>query len=192
VAEEFAISSDGNASQIARRLFEAYLSGTFPERDVCAMMSWCYAGWSVTELRAFARRAFEETHLRGRLFRALDFAFELAKAHGVRTFVVSASPQVIVEEAAAEWGIPATDVVACRAAVEGELILPALAAPVPYAGEKPNALQRATGGRAVLASFGDNIFDLELLRAARLAVAVRPKPGLRARLGELNGIIVLE
>jgi phosphoserine phosphatase len=82
--------------------------------------------------------------------------------------------------------------VACRAAVEGELILPALAAPVPYAGEKPNALQRATGGRALLASFGDNIFDLELLRAARLAVAVRPKPGLRARLGELNGIIVLE
>jgi phosphatidylglycerophosphatase C len=192
VAEQFGIASDGSASQIARRLFDAYLSGTFPERDTCAMMSWCYAGWSVPELRAYARHAFEETHLRGRLFRTLDFAFELAKQHGIRTLVVSASPQAIVEEAAAEWGIAAADVVACRPALDGERILPALAAPVPYAGEKPSALARTTGGRGILASFGDNVFDLELLRAARLAVAVRPKPGLRARLGDLSGIVVLE
>ena len=76
--------------------------------------------------------------------------------------------------------------VACRPALDGERILPALAAPVPYAGEKPSALSRATGGRGILASFGDNVFDIELLRAARLAVAVRPKPGLRARLHDLE------
>lgn len=191
-AEQYEISAEGSPSQIARRLFDAYLSGTFPERDVCAMMSWCYAGWTLDELRAHARRAFEETHLRGRLYLGLDFAFELAKQHGIRTFVVSASPQVIVEEAAAGWGIPPENVVACRAAVDGERILPELAAPVPYAGEKPAALARASGGRAVLASFGDNVFDLELLKAARLAVAVRPKPGLRARLGDLAGVVVLE
>jgi len=192
VAEQYGIPSQGNPSQIARRLFDAYLSGTFPERDVCAMMSWCYAGWSVAELRAFARRAFDETNLRGRLFQGLAFVFDLAKEHGIRTLVVSASPQAIVEEAVAEWGLDAQDVVACRPALEGDVILPALAAPVPYAGEKPTALARATGGRGILASFGDNVFDFELLRAARLAVAVRPKPGLRARLSDLSGIVVLE
>jgi phosphoserine phosphatase len=88
--------------------------------------------------------------------------------------------------------VAATDVIACQPALDGERILPALAAPVPYAGEKPLALARATGGRGILASFGDNIFDFELLRAASLAVAVRPKPGLRARLSELVGIVVLE
>jgi phosphoserine phosphatase len=192
VARQHGIDASGSASQIARRLFDAYLSGTFPERDVCAMMSWCYAGWTLEELRAFSRRTFDDTHLPGRLYLGLDFVFELAKAHGVRVTVVSASPQVVVEEAAAQWGISRDDVVACRPAVDGERILPRLDSPVPYAGEKPVALGRATNGRAILASFGDNVFDFELLRAARLAVAVRPKPGLRARLQDLLGIVVLE
>lgn len=192
VAELHGIAAQGSANEIARRLFDAYLSGTYPEREVCAMMSWCYAGWSVPELRAFTQDVFAGTHLRGRIYLGLDFAFELAREHGVRTLVVSASPQVVVEEAAAEWGVAPEDVIACRAAVDGERILPSLEAPVPYAAEKPAALSRATGGRHLLASFGDNVFDIELLRAARLAVAVRPKPGLRARLSELPGIVVLE
>jgi phosphoserine phosphatase len=192
LAREHGIASDGGANQLARRLFDAYLSGTLPEREACSMMSWCYAGWTVEELRTHSRRTFEETHLPGRLYLGLDFVFELAKAHGVRVLVVSASPQIVVEEAAAHWGVPADDVVACRPALDGNTILPALDGPVPYAGEKPSSLARRTGGRAILASFGDNVFDFELLRAAALAVAVRPKPGLRARLAELNGVVVLE
>jgi phosphoserine phosphatase len=192
LAKKYGIDASGSPNQLARRLFDGYLSGTLPERDACAMMSWCYAGWSVDELRAHTRRAFEETHLPGRLYLGLDFVFELARAHGVRILVVSASPQIVVEEAAAHWGVPAGDVVACRPATNGSTILPALDEPVPYAAEKPAALARRTGGRAILASFGDNVFDFELLRAAALAVAVRPKPDLRARLADLNGVAVLE
>ena len=192
LARKYGIDADGAPNQLARRLFDGYLSGTLPEREACSMMSWCYAGWSVEELRAHTRRTFEETHLAGRLYLGLDFVFELARAHGVRILVVSASPQVVVEEAAALWGVPAEDVVACRPAVGADGILPELEAPVPYAAEKPAALARKTGGRSILASFGDNVFDFELLRAAALAVAVRPKPGLRARLAELNGVVVLE
>lgn len=192
LAQAHGIESHGSPNEVARRLFDGYLSGTLPERDACAMMSWCYAGFRVEELRALVRRTFEETHLPGRLYLGLDFVFELAKAHRVRTLVVSASPQLVVEEAAALWGVPADDVVACRPATEADVILPALAAPVPYAAEKPAALARRTSGRPILASFGDNVFDLELLRAAAIAVAVRPKPGLRARLSELTGVVVLE
>jgi phosphoserine phosphatase len=192
IAEQYQLSSAGTPSQIALRLFEAYLSGIYPERDVCSMMSWCYAGWSIAELRRHAQRAFAETHLAGRLFLGFESVFELAKRRGIRAMVVSASPQTVVEEAAAHWNVSPEDIIACRPATDGDRILPALAAPVPYAAEKPAALARATGSRPVLASFGDNVFDIELLRAARLAVAVRPKPGLRARLGELPGVVVLE
>ncbi len=192
IAEQYRLSSAGSPSQIALRLFDAYLSGIYPERDVCSMMSWCYAGWSLDDLRHHARRAFAETHLAGRLFLGFESVFEQARKRGIRALVVSASPQTVVEEAAAHWGVRPEDIIACRPATEGDRILPALAAPVPYAAEKPAALSRATGGRAVLASFGDNVFDIELLRAARVAVAVRPKPGLRARLAELPGVVVLE
>jgi phosphatidylglycerophosphatase C len=192
IAEHYGLSSSGTPSQIALRLFDAYLSGIYPERDVCSMMSWCYAGWSLDDLRRHARRAFAETHLAGRLFLGFEWVFELARKRGIRAMVVSASPQAVVEEAAAHWNVRPEDVIACRPATEGERILPSLAAPVPYAAEKPAALARATGGRSVLASFGDNVFDIELLRTAQLAVAVRPKPGLRARLAELPGVVVLE
>jgi phosphoserine phosphatase len=42
-----------------------------------------------------------------------------------------------------------------------------------------------------LASFGDNVFDVEMLCAARLGVAVNPRPELRMRLVELPGVVVL-
>jgi phosphoserine phosphatase len=106
--------------------------------------------------------------------------------------VVSASPQWIVEDAAGRLGIAPEDVIACRPVVNEERILPSLAAPVPYAEGKPAALATVVDGRQLLASFGDNVFDMELLRAARLGVAVRPKPALRRRLDELPGIVLLE
>jgi hypothetical protein len=48
-----------------------------------------------------------------------------------------------------------------------------------------DAARACIGGRSWLASFGDSAFDLEMLLAARVAVAVAPKPELRAKLGEL-------
>jgi phosphoserine phosphatase len=69
---------------------------------------------------------------------------------------------------------------------------PRLASPVPYAETKPVALRALMGEGELLASFGDNVFDIELLRAARMGVAVRPKPALRVRLAELSGVVVLE
>jgi len=42
-----------------------------------------------------------------------------------------------------------------------------------------------------LGSFGDNAFDVDMLRAARVAVAVCPKPALTARLSEIPNVRVL-
>jgi phosphoserine phosphatase len=43
----------------------------------------------------------------------------------------------------------------------------------------------------LLAAFGDNAFDVALLAEASVGVAVRPKDALRARAGEVSGLVEL-
>jgi phosphoserine phosphatase len=190
-AARHGIDTSGSASALAERLFKAYLAGKYPERDVCAMMTWCYAGFSVTELDLVIEHAFEEKKLATRLTRELEPVLAFARSESLRVIVVSASPQPIVERAARLWSLPPGDIAACPPAVAGDRLLPYLAAPVPYAEAKVSALTALAAAHPLLASFGDNVFDIELLRAARVPVAVRPKPALRARLTEVPGVVLL-
>jgi phosphoserine phosphatase len=64
--------------------------------------------------------------------------------------------------------------------------------PVPFGDRKRELAQAHFGPISWLASFGDNFFDFEMLRAARLGVAVRPKQALRDRLSAEDGILVLD
>jgi phosphoserine phosphatase len=98
----------------------------------------------------------------------------------------------VVRAAVELWSIGAEHVTASRAAEEAERILPRLASPVPYAEAKPVALRALVGDAQLVGSFGDNVFDIDLLRAALLGVAIRPKPALRVRLPELEGLVLLE
>ena len=155
------------------------------------MMTWCYAGWTRAELDQAIARVFDERGLASRLTPELEPVVAFARARGLRMIVVSASPQPVVERAARLWGIGPSDVAACHPALEGDRVAPRLATPVPYAEAKLSALATLAPGLPLLASFGDNVFDAELLAAARLGVAVRPKPALRARLAELPGVVLL-
>lgn len=185
------LETEGDANDVAARLFRAYLEQRYPERDACAMMTWCYAGMSRAELVDLAGRAFAARGLAGRLHRELEPVFEFARTQKIRTVVVSASPQPIVETAARGWAIAPDDVAASRAREAGGLIVPELAAEVPYAEGKPVALRKLVPGADLIAAFGDNAFDVELFQAARVAVAVRPKPALRRRFVEVPSLCVL-
>ena len=44
------LSSSDNANVVARTLMAAYLAGQYPERETCAMMTWCYAGRSLDDV----------------------------------------------------------------------------------------------------------------------------------------------
>jgi phosphoserine phosphatase len=70
-------------------------------------------------------------------------------------------------------------------------VLPSLVGAVPYAAAKCDAARALFGSAQWLASFGDNVFDIEMLRAAELAVAVHPKPRLQSRLPELPNAVIL-
>jgi phosphatidylglycerophosphatase C len=190
-ATAYDLDSAGGASEIAARLYTAHLAGIYPEREVYAMMAWCYAGFSTSELLALSRVAFERTGLAGRLHRELEPIFQFAREAGVRSVIVSASPFAIVCEAARLWGIEADAVTATRPALDGDLILDHLASAVPYAEVKPLALRELSPAGELIASFGDSAFDIDLLLAAELGVAVRPKPALRARLVDLPAILSL-
>jgi len=126
------------------------------------------------------------------LYSELAPILRFAREAGVRVAVVSASPLPIVREAVRAWGIDGEAVAASRPALASDVILDHLAAPVPYAETKPPAVKALAPNHELLASFGDNVFDIELLRAAKVGVAIRPKPALRTRLAELPSIVLLE
>ena len=121
----------------------------------------------------------------GRVLRALRRA-------GVRTIVVSASPAFAVEPAAALWGFQASDVAAACPKVVNGRITPEMGSPIPYAGGKVVRARELMGESDWLAAFGDNAFDVEMFQAARIGVAVRPKPALLERLPGLANTRLLE
>jgi phosphatidylglycerophosphatase C len=191
VANRHGVSEDGTASEIAARLFVAYREQRFPEREVCEVMTWCYAGFSIEELQDYARHVLQALDIGARLNRQLEPILDWARSEGLRTIVVSASPRAIVEVAASLWQFAPADIAASDAALAGSRILPSMHGEVPYAAAKCLAGQRLLGDADWLASFGDNLYDIDMLRAARLGVAVTPKPALRKLLPELPFVVLL-
>lgn len=175
-----------DANAIARTLFASYLAGRYPERDTCAMMAWCYAGRALAEVEAFSRAVLMEHGLRARLTPELAPIIEWGRGQGARLVLVSASPRPVVEAAGAAWGFEPADIAAATAAVRAGRVLPELASPVPYAEDKLTAGRGLFGNARWLASFGDNVFDVEMLQAAEIGVAVRPKPRLEPQLAALG------
>lgn len=176
----------GDANGLARALFASYLAGHYPERDTCAMMTWCYAGRSLEDVRALAAAVLKAEKLQARLTPELAPILDWARSRGVRCVLISASPRVIVEPAGEYWGFKSDDVAAATPAVVAGRVAPALAGRVPYAEGKLSAGKQLFGAARWLASFGDNVFDIDMLRAAELGVAVRPKPKLAPQLSELG------
>jgi phosphoserine phosphatase len=192
-ARDHGLSDAGSGPDIARRIYAAYLGGRFPEERMCEVMTWCFAGWTRGEVRDFAREVVEigqlSSRLHGEVLRILD-RVRTAKIHAL---VVSASPVDVVIEAALRVGFAEVDVVAARPRFEGPIMVAEVERPIPYAEGKVTCLRQCIGPtRPLYAAFGDNAFDVALLASARLGVAVRPKPRLRERAHEVEGIVELQ
>jgi phosphoserine phosphatase len=184
-AEAFAISSHGSPGAIAERLLDAFYTGHYPELRACEMMVWCYAGWTEAMVRDNARKAFERASSEVEAYTPLVPVLDWARKRRLRCIVISASPKLVVEEIAKSLGFSAKDVIAGRAVTSEGRLRPALASALPYGTAKAAFGLEVFKQRSWLASFGDNAFDLDMLRAAELAVAVRPKPRLLEVLSQL-------
>jgi phosphoserine phosphatase len=187
-AERYGVELDGerDPSGIARRLMAAYRSGRYPERETCAMMAWCFAGRPLSEVEALAQRVLVESDVSGRLVRELSAVLGWARDAKVRCVLISASPRAIVEPAGKLWGFGPSEIAAATPRVEAGIICSELVGSVPYAETKLTAGKALFGSSRWLATFGDNVFDIEMLKAAEVGVAVRPKPKLQTELATLG------
>jgi phosphatidylglycerophosphatase C len=188
-AQEHGIAEAGSACRLARTLYDEYLEQRFPEERICELMAWGCAGWTRDEVAAFARETVEAGGLPTRMHAEVLGVLAWARQAGIEVFIVSASPRGIVEEAARLVGVLPDHVVAATPLYEGAVMRAAVEQPIPYGAGKVTRLRERIGTRPVYAAFGDNVFDVPMLREARIAVAVRPKPRLMAREGEVEGMV---
>jgi phosphoserine phosphatase len=193
MAAEFGVEQRSETNEQATTLYEAYRRGTLPETAACEMMAWAFAGWEEAELFELAETLLSRAELSARRFLPVHRAVDWARDQGLAAVVISASPDFVVRAATHTLGFTALTIAACQPRVVERILTTKLAAPLPYGEHKLTALARLLPGESLLGAFGDNSFDLPLLRAARVAVAVRPKPALRDLLPSLpRAITVLE
>jgi phosphatidylglycerophosphatase C len=191
-ARQHALSDAGGGSDIARRIYGAYLDGGFPEERICEIMTWCFAGWSRSAVRAFARDVVGRSQIVARLHPELVRVLDRVRAAGLDIQLVSASPFAVVAEAGSLVGFDEDHVVAAHALYEDGVMLPGVDRPIPYATGKVTRLrERIPAGASLYAAFGDNAFDVAMLATAHVAVAVRPKDRLRQRAAEVPGMVEL-
>ncbi len=188
------IDTSGSVVAVAHRIHAAYHAETFPEERVCEIMTWAFAGWSRSDMDAFAADVLESERLRARLHGEATAVVAKAKERGVRVCLVSASPRAVVHAAARIVGIDPNDVASATEVCSNEgIVMADVERPIPYGPGKVKHLRAMIGATTPLyAAFGDNAFDVAMLCEAKLGVAIRPKPRLVDRAHEVPGIVVLE
>lgn len=149
-------------------------------------------GRTEPEGRALAERALDEGGRRGVLavrpaMRELVWAL---LRFGWEVYVVSASPEVLVQAAAARLGVHPHCAIGMRPAVDGDgRYARPIYEPIPFEGGKPTLLAQRCGRGPDLA-VGDSAFDLPLLAAAARAVLLdRGNHTVRARAEALGAWI---
>lgn len=180
----FELDTSGDVIALCTRLFQAYVDGHFPEERICEVQAWSFAGWTRAEIELFVDRILftpsaKEPSLLDTYIGETCEILAAAKARGVPVFVVSASPAHVIERAVRPLGV--SQVLGSRVLwSEDDRVLPDVERPICYGPGKVRALRRVLEGRPLLAAFGDNLFDLQMLQFARIGVMVRPKPRLLA------------
>ena len=97
--------------------------------------------------------------------------------------------RAMVEAGLASLGMGDARVIAMTPRQAGDVLLPDVERPIPYADGKAAALAAQADGARVLGAFGDSTFDLAMMAVSDVPVAVRPKATLRARAGEVPTLV---
>lgn len=190
-ARSVGIEPGGDATNVALQLYESFRAGGLDEAKCYEMMAWAFAGWTPDEVRGFARRMFRKRGLEQRIHGEMRRVVDWAQERGIPLWVVSASPLFVVEAGVELFGIPRDRIIATTPVVRDGRVGTRLAHPIPYGEGKVQGMDRVMGSRRIVAAFGDEAFDLEMLRRADVPVAVRPKTRLRNRAAELPELVQL-
>jgi phosphatidylglycerophosphatase C len=187
-AHRHAIPIGTTPSDTMRELLRAHSTGLYPEERLLEIVGWGLAGHSDDEVHGFSKKVLANTP---RQLNAETVMVLEAMRGAIEVFVVSASPRAIVEEAVAPLSIDVRHVIAATAIYNNGHMIADVERPIPYGPGKMAQLKRVIGKRPLLAAFGDNHFDAQMLAAAAVPVAVRPKPALQQLLATIPGVVQL-
>jgi phosphatidylglycerophosphatase C len=175
--------------KLAAALYDAYREGHVPEASFCEMVAYLCSGWTHSEVEALAAKVIVRGRLPERMHAETAVVLEWLRRERVEAFVVSASPLAAVLAAVQTLGFDADHVLAVTPVEREGRFSTEVQRPIPYGSGKVTRLSQRIGARPLYAAFGDNVFDIPLLRSAEIPIAVRPKPRLIERAGEVPGLV---
>jgi len=150
------------------------------------------AGRTPDEVRRETREALTEALADGRITWVDEIRrlIQTLQTQDWEVWIVTASPEVVVQVAAAHYDIPHAQVIGMRCALESGRYTPQVLEPITYRQGKLDALHRRCGAGPQLA-MGDSLSDASLLHAAQVGILVdRGDPALRDHAHEVGWHIV--
>ncbi|MFL6439717.1 MAG: HAD family hydrolase [Terriglobales bacterium] len=162
--------------QAIMRRYDEYLAGRVSEDEMCGEMVQIHLGIEESKLRQFAER-FATSHVMPHFFPEMETLVEQLRRRGCDIWAVSSTNNWVIEAAVKKVDIPAERVLAVRVEIENGMATDRLGEITSGPG-KAHALKRALT-RPLDISFGNSVFDLEMLELARHAFPVNPNDDLR-------------
>lgn len=169
--------------QAIMRRYDEYLAGRVSEDDICGEMVQIHRGIEEKKIREFAGR-FARSNVVPHIFPEMRSLVDSLHERGAQVWAVSSTNNWVVEEAVRSLAIPAERVLAVRVAIENGIATDRLGEMTSGPG-KARALRRALS-QALDVSFGNSIFDLEMLELARTPFPVNPNEDLQ-KIAEQRG-----
>ena len=117
-----------------------------------------YAGVSVRQLDDFCRSRFRDVYRHWYFASSLEILRRLERA-GVRNYIVSASPELFVRNAAETLNLPPERFVGIRVEIDGDVVTRRVVHPLPMGGGKAEIVRRLVAAEphgVALAAFGNS------------------------------------
>ncbi|TGK21902.1 haloacid dehalogenase-like hydrolase [Leptospira fluminis] len=135
--------------------------------------TWIFSGRSDSELRRTAREVWEENRksLSSEAVRPYTALIELIRElrkNGADLWIVTASPQGVIQEVSSIWGIPEDRVLGVELEEESGILKRGVKEPFTYGSGKVRRILDATGGEGYEIAFGDTENDFPLLENSKL------------------------
>ena len=172
--EEGLIPHDVTTQIMAR--YDEYLAGRVSEDEMCGEMVQIHRGIPEKKIREFAAR-FAESNVMPHFFPEMERLVEALRRQGCDIWAVSSTNNWVIEEAVKKVNVPANRVIAVQVEIENGIATDRLGDITSGAG-KARVLKRVLTSPLDV-SFGNSIFDLEMLELASNPFAVNPNPDLQ-------------
>ena len=186
------LPTSGTVHELAERIQRATSCGGHSEERCYSMVAWAFAGWTLLEANEFARDLAKHRRLEKRIHPEMHEVVRWIQTRGIELWVVSASPVFMVRAVVELLGIEPSRVIGASPGIREGRFVSWLEEPMPFGAGKVLGLAKAAGDCEIVAAFGDELFDLEMLARARVPVAVRPKARLRECAWKVPLLVELE